>query len=648
MSLSDVANATRKRYWIIVVLVLVSVLAAALIGYIQNPVYKVEVTLAVVPPEDPTTKQPSATAAAIIVSSMASIANATESIGVAETAHNELLKIGIDIPAEELLDKMSATAEESSNALTLTFTDESPTRVTDIANTWAKVLAQKTLPPTSEIPNELYDSDFKEVVLDGIIRITSPAIPPQTPTQPKPLLYVGLGAFMGLILGIVIVILIEYFNPHFRSPAEVEEALEAPVLGMIPKIKSDEDKALLISADVDSSIKEAYSELRTGFIFSFDEDAMKSIIAAAAIPFGAGPSVSINLAASIAAIERSTLLIDCDIKGQAVTKLMGLMDKPGLSDSLKSGKLARDSVAKTAAPNLSILPAGTPYDNTTDLLSRPFFEDLLREMESCYDKVVLYAPSLSSGVDASIVASKVNANLLIVDSEKCTRRMATESMKSFGRLEVKPDGIILTNVKMKRFQRKQLAMKTAEEMRIREGKGKTVKPAAMEEGASKAVRKKRAKKIETAAPPAAEKALTVRPKKPTLIPGSEPTKLDIEEEEMRRMRETVSEDFHRLGETGAPIPRQWLKALNSDKPDIRESAQIAISSYYDAFLCKYSISDESIKNISDSIIKMMRREGEFSSMSEEEAQRHLQQMLVDAGARFSTGKKYHDSSPEKS
>ena len=642
MKLSDVADAVSKRYWIIIVLVLVSALIAAVIGYVQSPVYKVEITMAAIPPTNPTTQMPDATIGAAYIAAMPSIANAGESIGVAETVHEELLKLGIDIPAEELLDKVSSIPEENSNAFKMTFTDESPTRVADIANTWGTVLALKTLPPSDVLPNELYDPDFSEVIFDGTLKITTTAIPPETPTQPKPLLYVGLGAFLGLILGFCIVVLIEYFDPHFRSPAEVEEVLEAPVVGIIPKTKATDDAALLSSLGEGSLTREAYSELRTGLMFSDEGDAIRSMAMAAAIPVGAGPSVAINLAMSIAAVERSTLLIDGDLRGQAVSKLMGATRKPGLSDSIKSGKLARDSIVKTEVPNLSLLPAGTPHQNPSDMLSRPLFEDLLHELEGYYDKVILYAPSLSSGGDASIIASRANMNLLIIDAEKCTRRMAADALKSYERLHVKPGGAVLTNVKMKRVQRKQQAMKSAEEARVKRAAGEVVELGAVTETGRKEAVTKRAEKTVTipekkavkTAPAAVEKAVPEKARRPAATPKPEPIKLGMTEEEIERMRTIVAEDFRRLGETGAPIPGQWLKALNSDKPDVRESAEIAIGAYYEAFLKKYSISEESIKNIAQSIIRMMRREGEFASMSEEEAQKHLQKMLVDAGARF--------------
>jgi hypothetical protein len=105
-------------------------------------------------------------------------------------------------------------------------------------------------------------------------------------------------------------------------------------------------------------------------------------------------------------------------------------------------------------------------------------------------------------------------------------------------------------------------------------------------------------------------------------------------DEIRQVRESVAEDFRRMGEAGAPIPKNWLRALNSDKVDVRDSAQSAITSYYQAFLRRYEIGEESVNRVTESIIRMMRREGEFAAMSEEEAQHHLQNMLVDAGASF--------------
>jgi type II secretory pathway component GspD/PulD (secretin) len=116
-------------------------------------------------------------------------------------------------------------------------------------------------------------------------------------------------------------------------------------------------------------------------------------------------------------------------------------------------------------------------------------------------------------------------------------------------------------------------------------------------------------------------------------------------DDLRQVQDSVAEDFRRMGETGAPIPKNWLRALNSDKADVRESATNAIAAYYRSFLRRYRISDESIERITESIIRMMRREDEFASMSEEEAQRHLRQMLVDAGAKFSVSADSVDAPP---
>jgi hypothetical protein len=56
-----------------------------------------------------------------------------------------------------------------------------------------------------------------------------------------------------------------------------------------------------------------------------------------------------------------------------------------------------------------------------------------------------------------------------------------------------------------------------------------------------------------------------------------------------------------------------------------------------AFLRRYGISEGSVRRITDAIVMMMRREGEFASMNEREAQAYLQKMLVEAGAKLSAG-----------
>ncbi len=663
MKPKDLAAAIRKRGWMIIVIVILSALIAAIVARVQTPIYKAEITVSGVAPINPATKQPDSAAAGVMAYNFTSIANAMEGLDIAQAVSERLAENDINLSPEELLDKVKSEAEIQQSFARVTVTDESPTRVAEIANTWGTVLEEKA---SNDLA--LQDPNLKSLLLGGSLNVTNRAIPPSKASQPKPLVYLGLGVFVGLVLGFGLVLGIEFFDPHFRSAQEVEETLGIPVLGTIPKLKRSEAIALLSSKSDLSPAYNAYSRLRTTLMFSLKEKPFSSALIASTMATENSLYIPANLAISMAFTERETLLVDCDINERAVSKLFGAQDKPGLADSLVQGEGLLERIIKTAVPNLYLLPAGKVSAHSADLLSLPIMEEFLRELEDEFDKVIIHVPPLVTAIDGVIAASLVELSLVVIDAQKCTRNIALTAMDSFSHLHITPTGVVLSNVKISRHERSLYAQNIAPEP------GEKRDPASTAAAAVSAVKTKKKAPEEPAAPekrptaPAAieppamattqeskpaktrwQRTRSVAPETPlsdlvaagageksiSRVDTPSPAKPRSTEDELQQMKDKVADDFHRLGATGAPIPKQWLRALNSDKLDVRDSARAAISAYYESFLKRYRIDDDSIRRITESIIKMMCREGEFATMSGEDGQKHLQKMLVDAGAIFS-------------
>ncbi len=421
MKPGQVINAIKKRFWIIAILVVVAALAAAVVSRIQSPVYKVEITLAAVAPINPVTKQPDATITLAYQTVMPTIAVACESPEIAKRVRERLVKSKIDISEEELLKKISAGAVTNTNSLRVTVTDKIPYRVKEIANAWGTVASQSL--------------SKASVLLNGTLEFIKPATQPDKPTQPKPTVYMGLGVFLGLLIGFSLAIGVEYFNPHFRSPEETEEMLGLPVVGVIPR-KNRKD-----------ALRESYAALRTGLLFSRSGNDHSSVLVAGAVPVKGVHDVAINLAKSVADTGRKTLLVDCDLRNRVVSSLMGANDLGGISDIIEREENPKGKVAVTNLPNLYLLPAGSPTDNPTDIVSRPQFQVLLEDLQKEFDMVVIDAPTSIEAVDASILSTYTKFSLVVIDIKSCPRNLALQALEIFERLNVKPTGIVLTNVK---------------------------------------------------------------------------------------------------------------------------------------------------------------------------------------------------------
>src|SRR4029450_11056753 len=81
--------------------------------------------------------------------------------------------------------------------------------------------------------------------------------------RPNKMLNIVLGVIVGLAVGVGLAFFIEYLDTSVKTIDDVERALQAPVLGVIPQ-----NVGSLIDEGPDSPHAEAYRVLRTNILFS--------------------------------------------------------------------------------------------------------------------------------------------------------------------------------------------------------------------------------------------------------------------------------------------------------------------------------------------------------------------------------------------
>lgn len=133
---------------------------------------------------------------------------------------------------------------------------------------------------------------------------------------------------------------------------------------------------------------------------------------------GEGKStITANLAVSYAASQRKTLLLDADLRRPTQHRHFNLVNGVGLSDIILSGYDWREFVVHTTTPNLHIITAGRIPPNPSELLGSRRMGELIREMKSEYDFIlvdtspILLVPdpvSMSKHVDGIIVVTRYN------------------------------------------------------------------------------------------------------------------------------------------------------------------------------------------------------------------------------------------------
>ena len=125
-----------------------------------------------------------------------------------------------------------------------------------------------------------------------------------------------------------------------------------------------------------------------------------------------------NLAIVLAQIGARVLLIDADLRGPRQHEVFGIENTLGLSGVL-SGRAEQQVIRQIAdMPSLYLLPGGAIPPNPIELVERPAFGLLIKELVSKFDYVIVDTPAAYYGADASALALKCGAALCVARQGK--------------------------------------------------------------------------------------------------------------------------------------------------------------------------------------------------------------------------------------
>jgi protein-tyrosine kinase len=183
----------------------------------------------------------------------------------------------------------------------------------------------------------------------------------------------------------------------------------------VPQGGADLAPDLIVATAPFSEEAEFFRDIRSQLISNVFTGDIPNTLAVTSADIGDGKSYFAgNLAVSFAQLGVRTLLIDADMRTPVQQSLFQVDSSTGLS-SMLSGRTERHGLrACPALPSLYILPVGVTPPNPIELLERPLFGLLLKELASKFDYVVIDTPALSHGADGLIVAARAGATLTVV------------------------------------------------------------------------------------------------------------------------------------------------------------------------------------------------------------------------------------------
>ena len=136
-------------------------------------------------------------------------------------------------------------------------------------------------------------------------------------------------------------------------------------------------------------------------------------------------SLAFHLAKSLAALNKRTLYLDCDIRNSKVKRRYDIVEKTnGLSQYLCGNADTSQIIYQTDDPHFDLIFSGPSAPNPSELLSNELLEELLKKLKDEYDYVVVDTPPVNVVIDAALIAPKCDTTLLVVESHITNRKDA--------------------------------------------------------------------------------------------------------------------------------------------------------------------------------------------------------------------------------
>jgi polysaccharide biosynthesis transport protein len=308
---------------------------------------------------------------------------------------------------------------------------------------------------------ENYLSQYNEIsqrstLQDTSARLISPATLPRWPSSPRHMRFYAFGGILGIGGGFLLAFLLEYLRPGVKTGTEIEQSFGRPVVGFIPLVQHRKFRGAfsdrLLQRMVDeplSHFSEAVRAMRISVELSSANP--KVILITSALPAEGKSTAAMLLAASSATSGHNTVLLDCDLRQQAVSEAFG-KKQPGLSELLTGTAELTDVIDIDPVTNTCLIPAGSIVPNPADLLMSRRMHDLIAHLRNRFDYIVIDAPPLLPVIDALALATMVDKILVIVEWGRTSRASISEALKVLRPEAHRVAGIILNKVDLNQLQ----------------------------------------------------------------------------------------------------------------------------------------------------------------------------------------------------
>jgi capsular polysaccharide biosynthesis protein len=220
IKLSELITMLAKKWWVLITSALLCIIISAIFTFfIADPVYQSDTSIYV----GKELSVQSAIAYNDLILADRLVNDYRELVKSRLVTGMVIEKLGLNMTSGELAKKINVTSIKDTRLIQITAEDTYPERAKDIANTIAAVFREKVV--------EIMDVENVKVIDEAIL--------PISPVRPNIKLNFAIALVLGVMIGIFVVFALEYFDKTIRTVEDVKNAIELPVIGVIPDFSEE-------------------------------------------------------------------------------------------------------------------------------------------------------------------------------------------------------------------------------------------------------------------------------------------------------------------------------------------------------------------------------------------------------------------------
>jgi succinoglycan biosynthesis transport protein ExoP len=297
------------------------------------------------------------------------------------------------------------------------------------------------------LKQQLDQSQLQSALANTGAQLRSPAAIPSSPSSPHPVTSGISALILGLFAGVCLAFLVDFIDDSVKSHEDAERAaFGLATLGMTPGVPGWKKKGdpMVVSLTAPASpAAEAYRGLRTALQFATLDHSLRVVQVTSPGASEGKTTTLANLAVAFGRSGARVCAVDCDLRRPRLNSFFGTANEVGLT-SVANGELPLSrAIQETGAANVSILASGPPPLDPSELLASSRTAGILASLASQFDIVLVDSPPVLPVTDAAVLARRVDALIIVVDTGRTKRKALTRAMEILRQVDAPLLGLVV-------------------------------------------------------------------------------------------------------------------------------------------------------------------------------------------------------------